>query len=98
MRIIQTSALTLRYTRGSGPFTAANLSIDLAVSGQQVTAHPAWTTGDTPGNLGGWRRGLDLLSGPAPLHDGVLSRGGWYLLNDTDTAILLRAVRTRDTP
>lgn len=87
VRTIQTGALTLRYTQGSGPFTADNLSVALKVSGRDVTAKPAWTTGDTPGNLGGWRRGLDLLRGRAPLHDGVLSRSGWYLLNDSETAL-----------
>lgn len=38
-------------------------------------------------NLGGWRRSLDLADGPRPLYDGLLSRDGWYLLNDTKTAI-----------
>lgn len=42
----------------------------------------------TSGNLGGWYRGLDLAGGPVPLHDGVLSRDGWYLLDDTHTALL----------
>ncbi len=87
VRTIRTSALTLRYTQGSGPFTDANLSITLNVSGKQTTARPVWRTGDTPGNLGGWRRGLDLLTDRAPLHDGVLSRDGWYLLNDSETAL-----------
>jgi Glycosyl hydrolases family 31/Domain of unknown function (DUF5110) len=42
----------------------------------------------TAGNLGGWYRGLDNQSGPVPLHDGLLSRDGWYLLDDTRTALL----------
>ena len=32
----------------------------------------------TAGNLGGWYRGLDGQRGPVPLHDGLLSRDGWY--------------------
>ncbi|KAA2252583.1 DUF5110 domain-containing protein [Solihabitans fulvus] len=39
-------------------------------------------------NLGGWRRSLDNADGPRPLYEGLLSRDGWYLLNDTATAIL----------
>ena len=42
----------------------------------------------TSGNLGGWYRGLDLAGGPVPLHDGVLSRDGWYLLDDTHSVVL----------
>jgi hypothetical protein len=42
----------------------------------------------TDGNLGGWYRALDLAAGPVPLHDGLLSRDGWYLLDDTHTALL----------
>ncbi len=42
----------------------------------------------TEGNLGGWYRALDLAAGPVPLHDGLLSRDGWYLLDDTHTALL----------
>ncbi len=42
----------------------------------------------TSGNLGGWYRGLDSQSGPVPLHDGLLSRDGWYLLDDTSSPLL----------
>ncbi len=38
-------------------------------------------------SLGGWRRSLDGQSGPAPLAGGLLSRDGWYLLDDTQTAL-----------
>ena len=43
----------------------------------------------THGNLGGWYRGLDGQSGPVPLHDGILSRDGWYLLDDTISPLLV---------
>ncbi|MEV4507412.1 TIM-barrel domain-containing protein [Dactylosporangium sp. NPDC049525] len=38
-------------------------------------------------NLGGWRRSLDVADGPLPLYDGLLSRDGWFLLNDSATAL-----------
>jgi hypothetical protein len=43
----------------------------------------------TAGNLGGWYRGLDGQSGPVPLHDGILSAAGWYLLDDTTSPLLV---------
>src|SRR4051794_33474928 len=83
-RIIRTSRLTLRWRRGSRPFTASNLSV---VVGRR-TLHPA--TGPNPSPLGGWRRSLDLVDGPRPLHEGVLSREGWYLLDDSKTPVVQR--------
>ncbi|HUP90808.1 MAG TPA: TIM-barrel domain-containing protein [Solimonas sp.] len=84
-RVIQTAKLTLRYRQDSGPFTPENLSVILA-GGARV--QPDWTPGDTPGNLGGWRRGLDNEQDSLPLHDGLLSRDGWYLIDDSATVVL----------
>jgi alpha-glucosidase (family GH31 glycosyl hydrolase) len=81
-RIIRTSRLTLRWRRGSGPFSASNLTV---VVGRRAL-HPA--PGPNPSPLGGWRRSLDLVDGPRPLHEGVLSREGWYLLDDSKTPIV----------
>src|SRR5581483_7981109 len=50
------------------------------------TLHPA--PGASPGNLGGWRRALDLLTGPVALGDGLLSTDGWYVLDDSSTVLL----------
>jgi Glycosyl hydrolases family 31/Domain of unknown function (DUF5110) len=47
----------------------------------------------TSGNLGGWYRGLDGQEGPVPLHDGILSRDGWYLLDDSVSPILTEGGR-----
>lgn len=86
-RIIRTSALTLRYRRGSGPFGPDNLSISLRNGDTLATARPDWS-GVSANNLGGWRRGLDNDQDPQPLHDGLLSRDGWYLLDDSATVLL----------
>ena len=40
------------------------------------------------GNLGGWARGLDDQEQPVPLHDGLISRNGFYLLDDSRSPIL----------
>jgi hypothetical protein len=90
-RVIRTAALTLRYTQGSGPFTADNLSIELKRGADSVLARPDWRPGSKPGNLGGWRRGLDNDQDPQPLHDGLLSREGWYLLDDSRTVLMTDA-------
>jgi alpha-glucosidase (family GH31 glycosyl hydrolase) len=38
-------------------------------------------------NLGAWSRGLDTKNGAIPLWDGILSRDGWYLLDDSEAAL-----------
>ncbi len=86
--VIETAALTLRYRRLSGPFTPDNLSIALRRGDERVVARPDWSFAPQAGNLGGWRRGLDNEKDPQPLHEGVLSRAGWYLLNDSNTVLL----------
>jgi len=81
-RIIRTSWMTLRWRRGStsiGPGT-------LAAKVKRQTLRPQ--PGPNPAPLGGWRRSLDLVNGPVPLHEGMLSRAGWYLLDDSATALL----------
>jgi hypothetical protein len=45
----------------------------------------------TAGNLGGWARGLDDQEDPVPLADGLLSRDGWYLLDDSRSVLLTAA-------
>ena len=81
-RIIRTSRITLRWRRGSGPFGASNLTALV----ERRAVHPE--PGPNPTPLGGWRRSLDLVDGPRPLHEGILSRDGWYLLDDSKTALV----------
>jgi hypothetical protein len=55
-----------------------------------VTApNPGDPSPRTQGNLGGWYRGLDSQSGAVPLHDGILTREGWYLLDDSSSPLLI---------
>ena len=81
-RIIRTSRLVLRWRRGSSGFDGESLR--LTVGGKSVRPR----LGPNPSPLGGWRRSLDITDGPVPLHEGMLSRAGWYLLDDSETAIL----------
>jgi alpha-glucosidase (family GH31 glycosyl hydrolase) len=81
-RIIRTSQLTLRWRRDSGPFAAGSLR--LRVGKRKLMPQP----GPNPRPLGGWRRSLDLTGGQVLLHEGMLSRAGWYLLDDSETALV----------
>ena len=90
---VETSAVTLHYRLGSGPVTAGNTTLDLTVAGRRTSVHPAFGTPTRADALGGWYRGLDYYAGQAgpvdqlELHPGMLNRSGWYLLDDTATAL-----------
>ncbi|HEY9547492.1 MAG TPA: TIM-barrel domain-containing protein, partial [Solimonas sp.] len=90
-RIIETDALTLHYRRGSGAFGDNNLRIELTVGNRSQTAQPQWGMPPDADNLGGWRRALDNEQAAVPLHDGLLSRRGWFLLDDSVTVLLTAA-------
>ena len=83
-RTIRTSRVRLRYRLGSGPFGAGNLRLSFG----RATVTPA--PGHSEGALGGWTRALDNLQGPVALNDGILSRDGWHVVDDTPTALLTR--------
>jgi alpha-glucosidase (family GH31 glycosyl hydrolase) len=82
---IRTSALELTYRMGSR-FTAENVRV--RARGGHWSARPGWSVGAARDNLGGWIRALDNRQGPVPLHRGLLTRAGWYLLNDSTDALL----------
>ncbi len=80
MFTLDTGALTLRYRAGSGKFTPENLSVTFTLNGEDVIWHPGMPN---PGNLRGTRRTLDNCGGDAALEEGLLSRTGWALFDDT---------------
>ena len=84
IRTIKTSHLTLRWERRSGPFGKDGLRVRVGKRELRPKLGP------NPAPLGGWRRSLDLVDGPVPLHEGMLSRVGWYLLDDSRTALMER--------
>ncbi len=85
-RVIRTSRVVLRWHRGRS-FAAENLRLRFrdGSTTRQVRPRP----GADHRYLGGWTRGLDLSSGREPLNPGILTREGWYVLDDTDTALLV---------
>lgn len=86
-REITTARLTLRWRRGTGPFTPATLRVRFRDGNEtrEVAVDPA----AKQSFLGGWTRGLDLLTGPVALNPGVVSRDGWHAVDDTRTAALV---------
>ena len=86
---ITTAKLQLKYKKGSGAFTAENLSIN---SLKGVTPSFTWKPGMTQeNNLKGTYRTLDSYDGDTrvgttdqkiPLEDGLLATDGWTLIDD----------------
>ncbi|RYF36903.1 MAG: alpha-xylosidase, partial [Cytophagaceae bacterium] len=80
--IIDTGAIRLSYSSNGKPLSATNLSAT-------IKNGTNWTPeAKNVGNLGGTLRTLDSVFGPVDLGQGVLSRDGWYLLDDSTTPLL----------
>ena len=84
---ITTDALSLRYRKGSNPLSEpaspANLSITMSVNGNPVVWYPGLKD---PQNLKGTYRTLDGNNGDdyrSRLEDGLISRSGWAVINDS---------------
>src|SRR5579872_3468667 len=81
---ITTDAFSLTYQPDGNPFNAANLKV--SINGLPATK---WVPGATDSlNLGGTLRTLDGCSGPRDLGNGLLSRSGWALVDDSGSPIL----------
>jgi alpha-glucosidase (family GH31 glycosyl hydrolase) len=83
---LRTSALVLRYRIAGGALNSKDLSVTKRGGGW--SARPSFSDTGGRSNLGGWIRGLDDQAGPVALHPGLLTRAGWYLLNDSTDALL----------
>jgi alpha-glucosidase (family GH31 glycosyl hydrolase) len=74
---IITEYLHLQFSHGSG-FSAQSLSIDIQKTGK------TWHYGDVDQrNLKGTGRTLDEADGAIPLEDGLMTRSGWKLVDDS---------------
>ena len=83
--VVETTAMKLTYTPDGKPFSSDNLHADIRKGAGMVR----WTPGlPNPGNLGGTIRTLDGVRGPVDLGEGVISRDGWYLLDDSKSPLL----------
>ena len=76
MLVVETPALRLTYDRKGVPDSQFN----------------TWHYGDDPkGNLGGTARTLDEADGAIPLGQGVISRDGWAVLDDSASNVFVTA-------
>lgn len=81
---VETTALRLTYDMR--PFSKEGLSI--VVKGVKDTKTNTWHFGDAQeGNMKGTARTLDWADGTIPLNDGVVSRDGWSVLDDSNTCL-----------
>ena len=81
---IETEYLRLRYRPTSAGFARQTLTITLKQNGR------TWRYGDSArgaGNLKGTARTLDGDAGSTPLEDGLLSRAGWALVDDSQSLV-----------
>jgi len=85
-RVIRTERVELRWRRGHG-FDADNLVLRFRDGAKTRQVRPV--AGAEHSFLGGWTRGLDLSSGREPLNNGILTREGWYVVDDSSTALLV---------
>ena len=82
--VITTEFLILNYVSDGKPFHTGNLSINFKLDGKQVK----WTPGlVNEGNLRGTRRTLDQCADSASLPEGLLSKDGWSLVDDSNSVL-----------
>ena len=82
--VLDTGKLRLVYRPDGKPFSAANLSALVRGGGSSSTWRPGmWSARD----LGGTRN-LDEVEGPAPMEQGLLSRDGWKVVDDSNKLVL----------
>lgn len=80
---IATKKVTLTYRAGA-PFTPESLSAKIHTGKVDTT----WKYADkNKNNLGGTLATLDGVDGHRPLPDGLLSRDGWYVIDDSGTPV-----------
>lgn len=83
---IRTSAFELRYRPTGHPLHRGNLEADIFGPDGKPFAH--WEPYmDNPDNLGGARLSLDQWKQAGKVEDGILSRSGWFLLDDSRSLI-----------
>ncbi len=81
---ITTEFLTLRYVEDGQPFSPTNLSIVFSFGSSTVT----WVPGKVNlGNLRGTTRTLDQCADAANLEEGLLSREGWTLYDNSNSVV-----------
>lgn len=75
-----TKIMRIEFENDGMPFGQCNLRVKFNMDGKEKS----WCLSDTQShNLLGALVTLDAVDGPVPREEGLLSRDGWYLINDT---------------
>jgi alpha-glucosidase (family GH31 glycosyl hydrolase) len=83
--VLDTGRMRLTYAPNGRPLSADNLRAEIRLGTQTVT----WTPGKADAaNLGGTRN-LDEAKGPVPMEQGLLSREGWHVIDDSTRPLLV---------
>ena len=83
---IKTKRFTLKYLDDRNSFSRANLKVSFTLGGRKVLWYPGKKD---PSNLMGTTRTLDEVRGSAKkLGDGLISRNGWAMVDDSRSAVL----------
>ncbi len=92
---IVTSALDINYHDDGFPFSTSNLVVYYTLDGKRKK----FTNRFLPkNNLGGTVETLDRVTKEIPMDDGLLSRDGWYIIDDERTDLLVEGwIKPRDT-
>ena len=83
--VIDTGRFRLTYQPDGKKFNANNLKVTFKKQGKNAEWNPELKNSD---NLGGPVATLDTWSGPRQVTDGLLSRQGWFLLDDSASPLL----------
>ncbi len=84
--VINTGRMRLEYKPDGGPFSEENLRVEIAGGDRVIEWTPA---SKQTQNLGGTIHTLDQVRGPVDLEEGILSRNGWYLIDDSRMHLLI---------
>lgn len=76
----------LHIVYNEGPFSASGLSI--SVKGGLTVYHSTWRYGEPIKTLGGTARTLDEADGRIPVGEGLISRNGFSVLDDSNSMLL----------
>ena len=92
---ITTPALRIVYHANGVPFSTSNLEVFYQLNGKEKK----FTNRNIPRhNLGGPVETLDRVTGAIPMDHGILSKDGWYIIDDERTDLLVDGwLKARDT-
>ncbi|MGL5683938.1 MAG: TIM-barrel domain-containing protein [Marinifilaceae bacterium] len=83
--IMSTPNMRVEYLNNGSPFGQVTLSVYYKKDGKE---HQWKTHSGQHNNLGGSITTLDGIGGEVPLQEGLLSRDGWYRIDDTNKEVL----------